>query len=106
MDVSTVCAAAGGEDRGLTPPCVSWSPDGKFLYMNDRAVGEIYALPIPPGRSLPPLPAGGIASAEQAAVLPGARVIHEPYAFLGADPSTYAFFRITNERNIYRVRVH
>ncbi|HZQ52598.1 MAG TPA: winged helix-turn-helix domain-containing protein [Bryobacteraceae bacterium] len=104
-DVSTVCAAAGGEDRGITPPCVSWSPGGEFLYLNDRTAGEIYAVPIPPGRSLPVLPAEGIASAEQAAALPGARVIHEPHAFVGADPSTYAFLRITNERNIYRVRV-
>lgn len=104
VNVSTVCAAAGG-DRGITPPCASWSPDGKFLYLNDRRAGQIYVLPIPPGRSLPVLPAGGIASAEQAAALPGARVIHEPYAFVGRNPSTYAFFRITTQRNIYRIRL-
>jgi len=84
---------------------VSWSPNGNFLYLNDRIAGQIYAVPIPPGRNLPPLPAGGIASAKQAAALPGARVIHERYAFVGADPSVYAFFRVTTQRNIYRIRV-
>jgi eukaryotic-like serine/threonine-protein kinase len=105
IDVSRVCAAAGGEDRGITPPCVSWSPNGKFLYLNDRTAGQIYALPIPPGRSLPPLPPEGITSPKQAAALPGANVIHERYAFIGEDSSTYAFFRITAQRNIYRIRV-
>jgi eukaryotic-like serine/threonine-protein kinase len=105
INASTVCAAAGGEDRGTTPPCVSWSPNGKFLYLNDRTAGQIYALPIPRGRNLPPLPVGGISSAKDAAALPGTRVIQERYAFVGTDPSVYAFFRITAQRNIYRVRV-
>jgi hypothetical protein len=95
----------GGENRGTTPPCVSWSPNGRFLYLNDRRAGQIYALPIPPGLNLPPLPAGGIASAKDVAALPGARVIRERYAFVGADPSVYAFFRVTAQRNIYRIRV-
>jgi Tol biopolymer transport system component len=105
INTSTVCAAAGGENRGITPPCVSWSPNGNFLYLNDRIAGQIYAVPIPRGRNLPPLPAGGIASAKHAAALSGARVIHERYAFVGADPSVYAFFRVTTQRNIYRIRV-
>jgi DNA-binding winged helix-turn-helix (wHTH) protein/Tol biopolymer transport system component len=105
VNASTVCAAAGGENRGITPPCVSWSRNGRFLYLNDRDAGQIYALPIPQGRALPPLPPGGIASAKQATAVPGARLIHERYAFVGADPSVYAFFRITTQANIYRIRV-
>jgi Tol biopolymer transport system component len=105
INVSRICGAAGGENRGTTPPCVSWSPTGKFLYLNDRVAGQIYALPVPLSQSLPPLPAGGIVSAQQAAAWPGARVIHEPSAFMGRDPSTYAFFRLTTHCNIYRVRV-
>jgi eukaryotic-like serine/threonine-protein kinase len=105
INVSTICAAAGGENRGTTPPCVSWSPNGKFLYLNDRIAGQVYALPIPRGRNIPQLPVDGIASAKQAAALPGARVIHERYAFGGADPSVYAFFRMTTQSNIYRLRV-
>jgi DNA-binding winged helix-turn-helix (wHTH) protein/Tol biopolymer transport system component len=104
-NASMVCAAAGGENRGTTPPCVSWSANGKYLYLNDRPAGQIYALPIPRGRNLPPLPAGGIASAIEAEAVPGARVIHERYAFVGGDPSVYAFFRVTTQRNIYRISV-
>jgi len=105
ITVSAVCAAAGGEYRGITPPCVSWSPDGKFLYLNDRTAGQIYAVPLQPGRNLPPLPAAGISSAQQATALPGARVIRERYAFVGANPSVYAFFRVSMQSNIYRVSV-
>jgi sugar lactone lactonase YvrE len=103
--VSMVCAATGGENRGTTPPCVSWSPNGRFLYLNDRSAGQIYAVPIPPGQRLPRLPAGGVKSAEEATAIPGARVIRERYAFIGSDPSVYAFFRVTSQRNIYRIRV-
>jgi len=102
---SVVCAAAGGANRGTLPPCVSWSPDGKFLYLNDRERGQIFAVPLQPGRGLPKLPAGGIASAEQAAALPGARVIREPFAYPGSNPAVYAFFRVTSQGNIYRVPV-
>jgi len=105
LNISTICAAAGGEQRGIVPPCVSWSPDGAFLYLYDRSARQAYAAAIPPGRSLPVLPEGGIGSAQQATVLAGARVIHERYAFLGPHPSVYAFFRTTSQRNIYRVRV-
>jgi eukaryotic-like serine/threonine-protein kinase len=105
VNASMVCAAAGGENRGTTPPCVSWSQNGKFLYLNDRNAEQIYALPIPGGRTVPPLPDGGIASAEQASAWPGARIVREGAAFVGADPSVYAFFRVTTQRNIYRIRL-
>jgi DNA-binding winged helix-turn-helix (wHTH) protein/Tol biopolymer transport system component len=105
VTASAVCASAGGENRGTTPPCVSWSRNGRFLYFNDRAARQVYALPIPRDRNIPRLPDGGIASAEQARAWPGARVIQEDSAFVGADPATYAFFRVTTQRNIYRVRV-
>jgi DNA-binding winged helix-turn-helix (wHTH) protein/Tol biopolymer transport system component len=105
MTASAVCASNGGENSGTTPPCVSWSPNGRFLYLNDRVAGQIYALPIPHGRSIPALPDAGIASAKQAAAWPGVRVIREGSAFVGADPSVYAFFRVTTQRNIYRIGV-
>jgi Tol biopolymer transport system component len=103
--VCTICGAAGGENRGITPPAVSWSPDGKFLYLNLRAAAQIQAVPLPPGRNLPPLPTSGIASLQDAAALPGARVISEERAFLGPSPSAYAVPRVTTHRNIYRITV-
>jgi DNA-binding winged helix-turn-helix (wHTH) protein/Tol biopolymer transport system component len=105
VTASSLCAAAGGENRGSTPPCISWSRDGRFLRVHDRRAGQVWALPIPPGRSLPALPEHGITSAEQLASWPGARVISRDSAFLADDPSVYAFFERTTHRNIYRVRV-
>jgi hypothetical protein len=105
VTASALCAATGGENRGTTPPCVSWSVNRRFLYLNDRTAGQIYALPIPSGRSIPALPDAAIASFKQAAAWPGARIIQERSAFVGADPSVYAFFRVTSQRNIYRIRV-
>jgi serine/threonine protein kinase len=102
---NTLCRAAGGEQRGITPPCVSWSPDGRFIYFNLRTLGKVCAVPLPPGRTLPPLPPSGIGSLEDAARLPGARIIAEQRAFLGPSPSLYAFARVTTHRNIYRIPV-
>ena len=100
-----VCGAAGGPNRGITPPAMSWSEDGKFLYLNIRRPGLINAVPNPPDRNLPLLPAGGIRSQADAEALPGVRVIHEARAYVGANPSVYAFPRVTTQRNIYRVSV-
>jgi len=103
--ICTICGAAGGENRGITPPAASWSPDGKFFYLNLRAAAQIYAVPLQPGRNLPPLPTSGIVSLEDAAALPGVQVIPEERAFLGPSPSAYAIPRVTTHRNIYRITV-
>ena len=103
--VCSICGAAGGENRAITPPSVSWSPDGKFLYLNIRVAFQIYAVPLAPGRSLPPLPASGIRSVAEAAALPGVQVIPEERAFMGRNPSVYAFLKVATHRNLYRIPV-
>jgi len=100
-----ICGSAGGENRGITPPALSWSRNGKFIYLNVRTGNEIVALPVPPGRNLPPLPTSGITTVPDAEALPGARIIHEQRAYVGANPSVYAFARATSQRNIYRISV-
>ncbi|HXW08579.1 MAG TPA: protein kinase [Vicinamibacterales bacterium] len=101
------CGTAGAENRGITPPLVSWSPDGAFLYLVSPAgaLPQTYAVPLPQGRYLPDLPAAGLSSMSEAAALPGARMIPAARAFAGADPSIYAFPRVTTHRNIYRISV-
>jgi hypothetical protein len=103
ITASMVCAAAGGENRGTTPPCASWSADGQRLFMHDRTAGLVFAIPIANGA--PPIPPGGFTSGSQLASWPGARRIDDATAFPGRDPSIYAFFHVTTQRNIYRVRV-
>jgi hypothetical protein len=53
LTASAVCASIGGENSGTTPPCVSWSRSGRFLYLNDRGAGQVYALPIAGGSQGP-----------------------------------------------------
>jgi DNA-binding winged helix-turn-helix (wHTH) protein/Tol biopolymer transport system component len=103
------CATAGGEDRGLTPPMVSWSRDGKRLYLYgiDRTTEtrKTYAVSLRPGQMVPALPDSGFTSIDATALSLGGRVISEERAFLGADPSAYAFIRRTTHRNIFRIRM-
>jgi hypothetical protein len=105
IKMGKICSSAGGENRGVTPACVSWSPDGQFLYLNDRVAGQHYTIPLQPGRNLPAVPPSGFRSPADVLALPGVQVIHEPRAFLGANPSLYAFPRIVTQRNIYRISV-
>jgi Tol biopolymer transport system component/DNA-binding winged helix-turn-helix (wHTH) protein len=99
-----LCATcSGGTVERPGPPGVSWSPDGKFLYLNFQA--DMYAIPLRPGQMLPPIPASGFRSKEDVAALPGARLIPEEGAFPGPNPSIYAFTKVATHRNIYRVPV-
>ncbi|MBK5294491.1 MAG: hypothetical protein JJE04_22775, partial [Acidobacteriia bacterium] len=70
-----------------------------------RLAGQINAVPLQPGRNLPPLPVSGIRSLEDVARLPGVRMIPEERAFAGPNPSVYAIARVTTHRNIYRIPV-
>jgi hypothetical protein len=87
----------------IIPPPISWTPDGKFVYLKFK--NSTYAIPLQPGQMLPPLPANGFPSKEAVAALPGARLVSEESMFPGPDPSIYAFTKVTTQRNIYRVPV-
>jgi hypothetical protein len=66
----------------------------------------MYVIPLKPGQILPPIPSSGFPSKEAVAALPGARLISEEGGvFPGPNPSTYAFMKVTTQRNIYRVPV-
>jgi tRNA A-37 threonylcarbamoyl transferase component Bud32/WD40 repeat protein len=99
------CGTAGEENRSVTPALVSWSRDGKYLYLHSTRTRQSYSVPLRPGQILPPLPASGLPSLADAASLPGARAFPQQRAFASADPSVYAFPRVSTHRNIYRVPV-
>ncbi len=90
-------------DIGPMPSYLSWTPDGRFLYLKFEA--STYAIPLQPGQVLPPIPASGFQSREAVAALPGARLISEESVFPGPNPSVYAFMKVATQRNIYRVPV-
>jgi len=107
-----VYPAGGGPPTLICSTCanrsnvVSWSRDGKFVYFHETPMRQTFAIPLRPGQILPPLPASGIRSPGlDAGALPGAQLIKQQRAFPAANPSVYAFARVTTQRNIYRVPV-
>ena len=84
-------------------PGSTWSPDGRFLYLA-TAQGRAAAIPVPPGQSLPDLPASGISSPAEALTLSGARVT-EPGVSPGPNPSTYVFLKTELRRNLFRIQL-
>ena len=99
------CGTAGEENRGVTPSLVSWSPDGRFLYLHSTGSRKTYSVALSQGSILPALPASGLKSMLDAVQATGAQELAQPRAFGGADPSTFAFPRVTTHRNIYRIPV-
>ena len=100
------CGTAGEENRGVTPPMVSWSRDQKFVYLHfPEPARRTVAVPLTRGEPLPALPADGIRDAKGALALPGARLIPQARAFGGVNPFIYAFPRVNTQRNIYRIPV-
>jgi Tol biopolymer transport system component len=91
------------ERAGPPPSVVSWSRDGKFLYLNFREA--VYAIPLRPGEALPPLPASGLRTERDVLALRGARLIAQREAFVGPNPSIYTFTKVAVQHNIYRVPV-
>ena len=90
-------------DNGPMAPQMSWTPDGKYMYLKFGAA--LYAIPLAPGHMLPPIPTAGFPSKEAVAALPGAQLIPQEGAFPGPHPGIYAFMKVSAQRNIYRVPV-
>ena len=100
------CATAGEENRGVTPSLVSWSRDGKSLFLHSTRTRSTYVLPLRPGQLLPVVPASGFQLGDAVDTsMPGTRRIPDERAFMGPDPSIYAFPKVVTHRNIYRIAV-
>jgi Tol biopolymer transport system component len=95
------CNPPQGTD--MVPARLRWTPDGRFIHL--IFAGSTFAIPLPPGQMLPPIPAGGFQSKEAVAVLPGARLISQESVYPGPNPSIHAFMKVSTHRNIYRVPV-
>ena len=85
------------------PAQLRWTPDASVLYL--RYNTSTYAIPLPPGEMLPPIPPAGFASKEAVAALPGARLISDESVFAGPSPSVHAFMKVSTQRNIYHVPI-
>ena len=89
-------------------PDVRWSADAKKVYIRLPLGGEpwagarTYALPVAPGSIWPKMPAQGFQSEEDVSKVPGAILIHE-FDCPGTTPGSYAFVRMTVQRNLFRI---
>jgi Tol biopolymer transport system component len=99
-----ICTGCGNRSSD-EPPFVNWSADGNFVYISIWR-SATFAVPLRAGEVIPPLPAKGIGSMEDAQSLAGAKAFPVPAAFVGTDPSVYAYPKLSGQRNIYRVPVH
>ena len=102
----------GGLPIRICPSCeIGWGPNGKFLYVRFRDIGEqgggkTLAFELPPGKELLALPPSGLKSAEAAKGLKVAAEIDMSGKGVfapGPDPSIYAYTRLTVQRNLYRI---
>jgi Tol biopolymer transport system component len=98
-----ICQKCG--TRVSSPRQVTWSRDGKLLYLAALAGQAVYSVPLRAGQILPPLPRAGLQSPDEMAALPGAKQLPKPFAVTGPDPSVYVYPKFTAQRNIYRVPV-
>ena len=105
------CGTAGGENRGITPPMVSWSRDGKRVCVKETPSGrenptcKTYVIPLPPGRTMVDMPASRFRPEADAVAAVGGHLLAEERAFPSPEPSVYAFPRLSAHRNIFRIRV-
>jgi len=104
-------STSGGPPIAVCDVCHAlWGPDGKFLYVwfhgwGGAEVSRTFAVPVPPGKSLPLLPPSGFKSEADLGKVPGVRIIEYGAISPGPDPSNYAFVRTSVHRNLYRVPV-
>jgi len=102
----------GGPKLRICDFCeVGWGSSGKYFYVRLRGVGEmgggkVYTIALPAGKSLPALPPSGIKSAEDLKGLKVVSVIDmtgiSNFA-PGPNFSTYAYARLTVQRNLFRI---
>ena len=103
----------GGTSMKVCNVCsVTWSPDGKILYVGSilkagpTLMGRTFAMPVLAGKALPDFPVGGINALDRAVGLPGAVTIEGGLISPGPDPSTYFFTRTDSQRNLFRIPLH
>ena len=106
----------GGPVRRVCPGtcAVSWSPDGANMYITPYRADKTIAIPVPEGESMPVLPVAGVQSLDDAAALPGSRLVDFALFNLSSRPAdvapgpeagTFAYARTISHRNLFRVHL-
>ncbi len=87
----------------------TWSPDGRYFYVEianatrDNPIGRTAAIPIPPGKTLPPLPPSAVHQPAEWAKVPGVKIVEHDNIAPGLNPSTYAYVKPSVHANLFRI---
>jgi len=81
----------------------AWGAGGVLLSIEGESRSFFFPLAAP--HILPDIPAGGLATGEEIARLPGARRIEGRLVTLGPSPDVYAYYKGNTQRNLYRIPV-
>jgi eukaryotic-like serine/threonine-protein kinase len=91
-------------------PCpVAWSPDGRYVYIEivsasrENPLGRTAAIPVPPGKSLPPIPPAAVHDPAEWAKVPGVKIVEHDNISPGPNPSTYAYIKPSVHANLFRI---
>ena len=106
----------GGPVRRVCPGtcAVNWSPDGASMYITPYRAEKTIAIPVPKGESMPVLPVAGVQSLDDAAALPGSRLVDFALFNPSSRPAdvapgqatgTFAYARTISHRNLFRVQL-
>jgi WD40-like Beta Propeller Repeat len=87
----------------------TWSPDGRYFYVEiavasrDNPIGRTAAIPIPPGKTLPPLPPEAVHQPAEWAKISGVKIVEHDGIAPGPNPSTYAYVKPSVHANLFRI---
>ena len=95
-----VCAVGTLEQIGS--PIVGWSLDQNSMYVSLHDKLKTVVVPLKSGEAFPKSSNEWVTNPELLRT-PGVRVLDLPSVFPGPDASTYAFWRLSTQRNLYRI---
>jgi serine/threonine protein kinase len=105
LTICDKCAVGFGTTRS-SPPLVSWSPDGQWIYVPLRSFtfgsSKTAAIPIKPGSALPSF-TSDFNSEDDFARVPGAHLIAQDNIFPSASPGYFVTARRSAKANLFRI---
>jgi eukaryotic-like serine/threonine-protein kinase len=103
--VCDICSFGFGITR-FSAPLLSWSPDGKWVYVSLRPLpfgsAKTAAIPVRP-ETAPPSFTNGFASEADFARIPGARLINQDNVSPGLSPNYFVSTRRSAKANLFRI---
>jgi eukaryotic-like serine/threonine-protein kinase len=103
-----LCRMCAIGDLEINPPIISWSSDQKSMYVSLTHTGShdkpiTIVIPLNPSDAFPRSWSDEFVNNPELSRMPGVRVLDLPSVFPGPDTITYAFWRISTQRNLYRI---